>query len=99
VDELKKSESALFKFLNYKQLPFKEEEMYVVSFKPRMTKAGKKMASLTLADVSRELHPITVFPTAFPKAYMKIKEGHAYKFEFGKTKDGTITLEDVNDNV
>ena len=99
VDELKKSDSALFKFLNYKQLPFKEEEMYVVSFKPRMTKTGKKMASLTLADASRELHPITVFPTAFPKAYMKIKEGHAYKFNFGKTKDGTITLEDVNDNV
>ena len=99
VDELKKSDSALFKFLNYKQLPFKEEEMYVVSFKPRVTKTGKKMASLTLADVSRELHPITVFPTAFPKAYMKIKEGHAYKFSFGKTKDGTITLEDVNDNV
>jgi DNA polymerase-3 subunit alpha len=99
VDELKKSDSALFKFLNYKQLPFKEDEMYVVSFKPRITKTGKKMASLTLADASRELHPITVFPTAFPKAYMKIKEGNAYKFNFGKTKDGTVTLEDVNDNV
>jgi len=99
VDEIKKSDSALFKFLNYKQLPFKEEEMYVVSFKPRITKTGKKMASLTLADVSRDLHPVTVFPTAFPKAYMKIKEGMAYKFEFGKTKDGTIILEDVIDNV
>jgi DNA polymerase-3 subunit alpha len=97
-DELKKSDSALFKFLNYKQLPFKEDEMYVVAFRPRVTKAGKKMASLTLADVSRELHPVTVFPTSFAKAYMKIKEGHAYKFEFGKTKDGTIIMEDVNDN-
>ena len=97
-DELKKSDSALFKFLNYKQLPFKEDEMYVVAFKPRVTKTGKKMASLTLADASRELHPVTVFPTSFAKAYMKIKEGHAYKFEFGKTKDGTIIMEDVNDN-
>jgi DNA polymerase-3 subunit alpha len=99
IDELKKSESALFKFLNYKQLPFKEEEMYVVSFKPRITKTGKKMASLTLADTSRELHPVTVFPTNFAKAYMKIKEGNAYKFEFGKTKDGTVILEDIIDNV
>ena len=98
IDELKKSESALFKFLNYKQLPFKEEEMYVVSFKPRITKTGKKMASLTLADTSRELHPVTVFPTNFAKAYMKIKEGNAYKFEFGKTKDGTVIMEDVIDN-
>jgi DNA polymerase-3 subunit alpha len=97
-DEIRGNDAALVKFLNYKQLPYKEEEMYVVAFRPRVTKAGKKMASLTLADATRELHPVTVFPTAFPKAYMKIKEGHAYKFEFGKTKDGTIILEDVNDN-
>jgi len=97
-DEIKGNDAALVKFLNYKQLPYKEEEMYVVAFKPRVTKAGKKMASLTLADASRELHSVTVFPTAFPKAYMKIKEGVAYKFEFGKTKDGTIIMEDVIDN-
>ena len=97
-DEIKGNDSALVKFLNYKQLPYKEEEMYVVAFKPRVTKAGKKMASLTLADATRELHSVTVFPTAFPKAYMKVKEGQAYKFEFGKTKDGTIIMEDVIDN-
>jgi len=97
-DEIKGNDAALVKFLNYKQLPYREEEMYVVAFKPRVTKAGKKMASLTLADASRELHSVTVFPTAFPKAYMKIKEGVAYKFEFGKTKDGTIIMEDVIDN-
>jgi hypothetical protein len=54
------------------------------------------MATLTLADTGRDLHPITVFPTAFAKAYMKLEEGKAYKFSFGKTKDGTITLEDIN---
>ena len=47
VDQIKGSSNALVKFLNYKQLPFTDEEMYVVSFKPRTTKAGKKMASLT----------------------------------------------------
>jgi DNA polymerase III alpha subunit len=76
-------------------LPYSDEEMFVVSFKPRITKAGKKMASLTLADTARDLHSVTVFPTAFPKAYMKIQEGTAYKFSFGKTKDGTIIMEDV----
>ena len=95
VDEIKQSDSGLVKFLGYKQLPYKDEEMFVVSFKPRITKAGKKMASLTLADTSRDLHSVTVFPTAFPKAYMKIQEGAAYKFSFGKTKDGTIIMEDV----
>jgi DNA polymerase-3 subunit alpha len=96
VDEIKASTSGLVKFLNYRMLPYKDEEMFVVSFKPRITKTGKKMASLTLADTSRDLHSVTVFPTAFAKAYMKIEEGNPYKFSFGKTKDGTVTLEDVN---
>jgi DNA polymerase III alpha subunit len=95
-DEIRGSENALVKFLNYKQLPFTEEEMFVVSFKPRVTKAGKNMATLTLADVSRDLHSILVFPTTFAKAYMKIQEGQAYKFSFGKTKDGTIILDDIH---
>jgi DNA polymerase III alpha subunit len=96
VDEAKGSNSALIKFLNYKQLPYTDDEMYVVSFKSRVTKAGKKMAYLTLADTARDLHPVTVFPTQYPKAYMKIEEGKAYKFSFNKTKDGTTILEDVN---
>jgi DNA polymerase-3 subunit alpha len=96
IDEIKGSSNALVKFLNYKQLPFTDEEMFVVSFKPRITKAGKKMASLTLADTSRDLHPVTVFPTSFAQAYMNIEEGNAYKFKFGKTKDGTVIMEEVN---
>jgi DNA polymerase-3 subunit alpha len=95
-DEIKESSHALVKFLSYKQLPYKDDEMFVVSFKPRITKAGKKMASLTLADTSRDLHSITVFPTSFAKAYMHIEEGKSYRFDFGKTKDGTVTLEDVH---
>ena len=95
VDEIKESKDPLIKFLNYKMLPYKDDEMFVVSFKPRITKAGKKMASLTLADSGRELHAVTVFPTAFPKAYMSVEAGNIYKFEFGKTKDGTVIMEDV----
>jgi len=96
IDEVKGSTNALVKFLGYKQLPYTEDEMFVISFKSRITKAGKKMASLTLADTSRDLHSVTVFPTAFPKAYMHIEEGKSYKFSFGKTKDGTVIMEDVN---
>ena len=94
-DEIKDSKDAFIKFLNYKMLPFKDDEMFVVSFKPRVTKTGKKMASLTLADAGRELHAVTVFPTAFARAYMNIEAGNIYKFKFGKTKDGTVIMEDV----
>jgi DNA polymerase-3 subunit alpha len=94
-DEIKGSKSSLVKFLNYKMLPYKEGEHFVVSFKPRVTKAGKKMASLVVADAGREMHSIVVFPMQFAKAYMKIEEGSVYKFDFGKTKDGTITMNEV----
>jgi len=95
-EDARTSDNALIKFLNYKQLPFTEEEMFVVSFKPRVTKTGKKMATLTVADTGRDLHSILVFPTTFAKAYMKIQEGNAYKFSFGKTRDGTVILEDIH---
>ena len=94
-DEIRGSESALIKLLNYRMLPYKDDELYVVSFKPRVTKAGKKMASLVLADAARDLHSVTVFPTSFSKAYMKIDEGKVYKFDLGKTKDGTVIMEEV----
>jgi DNA polymerase III subunit alpha len=94
-DEIKGSDAAIIKFLNYKMLPYKDDEMFVVSFKPRVTKAGKKMATLTVADSSRELHSVLVFPTTFAKAYMKIQEGSVHTFSFGKTKDGTVILDDV----
>ena len=94
-DEVKGNTSALIKILNFRQLPYKDDELFVVSFKPRVTKAGKKMASLVLADANRELHSVTVFPTTFAKAYMKIEEGNVYKFALGKTKDGTTIMEEV----
>ncbi len=97
IDDVPKSDSSLIKFLGYKNLPYKDDQLFVVSFNPRITKAGKKMATLTLADTQRNLIPVTVFPTAFPKAYMKLQEGNAYNFSLGKTKDGTIILEDVTD--
>ena len=94
-DEIKDSKDSLIKFLNYKMLPYKEGEHFVVSFKPRVTKAGKKMASLVVADAGREMHSVVVFPMQFAKAYMKIEEGGVYKFEFGKTKDGTVIMNEV----
>jgi DNA polymerase III alpha subunit len=94
-DEIKNNQSALIKILNFRQLPYKDDELFVVSFKSRITKAGKKMASLVVADADRDLHSITVFPTAYAKAYMKIDEGKVYKFSLGQTKDGTTIMEDV----
>ena len=87
--------SPIIRFLNYKQIPYGQDEYFVLSFNPRITKAGKKMANMTLATADRELLAITVFPTQFAQAYMKCEEGSVVKLEFGETKDGTTILKDV----
>jgi DNA polymerase-3 subunit alpha len=95
-EDIKGSKSATVKLLNYKQLPFAGDELYVVAFKPRVTKTtGKKMASLVVADASRDLMSVIVFPTQFAKAYMKLEEGKAYSLELGKAKDGGTVFNDV----
>ncbi len=97
IDELKEhKDNALIKFLNYKQIPFANDEYFVLSFTPRVTKAGKRMANMIVADSSREMTAAMVFPTMFSTGYMKCQPGKVAKINFGETKEGTITLKEVN---
>jgi DNA polymerase III alpha subunit len=96
IDELKEhKENPLIKFLNYKQIPFAIDEHFVLSFTPRVTKAGKRMANMIVADSSREMTAVMVFPTMFSTGYMKCQPGKVAKINFGETKEGTITLKEV----
>jgi len=97
IDELKEhKENPLIKFLNYKQIPFANDEHFVLSFTPRVTKAGKRMANMIVADSLREMTAVMVFPTMFSTGYMKCQPGKVAKINFGETKEGTITLKEVN---
>ena len=95
VDEIKESNSALVRFLNYKQLPYGQDEYYVLSFKPRKTKAGKNMASLVVADSGRELLSMVVFPSAFAMAYTRLEEGEASKLNYSISKEEDLVLQEV----
>ena len=95
VDELQESKSALVRFLNYKQLPYSQDEHYVLSFKPRITKAGKRMASLVVADSGRELMSMIVFPSTFAMAYTRLEEGSAYKINYSVSKDEDLVFQEV----
>jgi len=96
VDEIKNfSTNSLVKFLNYKSLPYGGEEYYVLSFKPRVTKAGKKMAHMIVANSDREMKPIIVFPRQFSEGYMKCEPGTVTKMTFGKSEDGSLVLNEV----
>ena len=95
LEEIKTTDKSFVKLLNYKQLPFDQGEYYVVKFQPRVTKAGNRMASLIVANANREMRPVVVFSREFASAYARIDEGKAFKMEFGKTKDGDMTLKEV----
>lgn len=95
VDELQENKSTLTKFLNYKQLPYGNDEYYVLSFKPRITKNGKRMASLVVADSGRELMSMIVFPSAFAMAYTRLEEGSAYKINYSLSKDEDLVFQEV----
>ena len=96
VDEVKDSLSnPLIKFLNYKTLPYSGEEYYVLSFKPRTTKAGKKMANMIVADTSRDMKSIVIFPAKYSEGFMKCEPGKAKKMTFETSKDGTEVLREV----
>lgn len=96
VDNIKNlSSNSLVKFLNYKSLPYSGEEFYVLSFKPRVTKAGKKMAHMVVANSDREIKPVLVFPRQFSEGYMKCEPGSAKKIKFEKSDDGSLVLNGV----
>ena len=95
VEEIRESKSPLIRFLNYKQLPYGQDEYFVLSFKPRITKAGKRMASLILADSGRELLSLIVFPSNFAMAYTRLEAGNAYKINYSISKDEDLVFQEV----
>jgi hypothetical protein len=95
VDEIQGSKSPLVRFLNYKTLPYGQDEYFVLAFKPRITKAGKRMASLLVADSGRELLSMVVFPTAFAMAYTRIEAGNAYNIKYSLSKEDDLIFQEV----
>jgi hypothetical protein len=95
VDEIRESKSPLIRFLNYKQLPYGQDEYFVLAFKPRVTKTNKRMATLILGDSGRELLSLVVFPSAFPKAYVGLEAGSAYKINYSVNKDDDLIFQDI----
>ena len=76
-------------------MPYGDDEYYVLSFKPRITKAGKRMASLVVANSDRDLLSMIVFPTAFAVAYTRIEEGNVYKINYSLSKDEDLIFQEV----
>lgn len=85
----------LVRYLSLSGMPLDSSEYYVVALKARTTKAGKKMADLILANKNDELAKVVCFSKEFPRLYMKVKEGNAYKMVLGATKEGSIVFREL----
>lgn len=94
-DSLKGSKSGVVKFMNYKTLPYGDSEYFVLAFKGRTTKTGKRMAHMVLANSDRELASVVVFPNQYGEAFIKLDEGNYYHIFLSETRDGGIAFKGV----
>jgi DNA polymerase-3 subunit alpha len=72
-----------------------EDQVRVVSFNGRRTKAGKDMADVTFSDENKELRTAVVWPTQFIPAFVKLKEGASVKVTIGELEDGGYALDKI----
>jgi len=80
-------------FLEATRLQLPEDHVKVVSFNPRTTKGGKRMASMVIADEDKDMISVLVWPTQFAEAYTKCKEGSVVKMAIAELEDGGYALD------
>jgi DNA polymerase-3 subunit alpha len=91
-EDLKNTSDPFIKFLQAKTMPLVEDEYFVISFTPRKTKAGDKMANAVLADKDKELHSVVIFSSMYSTALVNMKPGGHCKPILEQTKTGSITV-------
>jgi hypothetical protein len=69
-------------------------EFFTISFTPRKTKAGQKMANAVLADKDKELHSVVIFPTMYGQALSNMKPGGRCKPILQETTSGSTTVKE-----
>lgn len=67
----------------------------VISFNSRLTKAGKRMADVILSDEDKNLQGAMVWPSTFPKAFSKCKEGAVLDIQLRETDDGAVFVHNI----
>ena len=95
VNDAPKSDSSLVKWLNETGPACAKNELFVLNFNSRKTKAGKNMGTMIVSTHDRDLFPVVVFPTQFPTAWAKLKPGNAYRMTCEEGRDGDMIFKTV----
>lgn len=90
-----KSDDPLTRYLMASFLKVPDDKLALVSFTSRVTKAGKKMATVVFSDKEKNLTSALVFPQAFMRCFAVLREGRVVNVEFKETQEGTIFVDKV----
>ncbi len=82
-------------YLSARELSVPETQLKVVSFTPRTTKAGKKMATVVFTDEYKNLTSAQVWPTLFMKGLTMCKPGALLDVKLTETDDGTVYVDNM----
>ena len=96
VSEIDPSASNSFvDYLYKKQYDLDEDEYVVVDFTPYVTKAGKTMSHIILANAEKELTRVIAFPTMYKMSLAKMREGMKCKVVLSTLDDGTLMVKEI----
>jgi DNA polymerase-3 subunit alpha len=94
-DLINDSGGVMQRLLEAKSLPLDDNKALVVSFNSRRTKAGKQMADVVFADEDKNMISAMVWPSDFPQAYTKFKEGSIVRVEFSELDNGGFAVSKI----
>lgn len=88
--------SNIWRYLRAESFPtLTDDHLKVIAFYTRMTKAGKRMAEVVLADHDKNLIGAKVWPTQYPQAHTMLKPGHDVALDFKELEDGLLAVDRI----
>jgi DNA polymerase III alpha subunit len=93
-EDLKDLTNPFIKYLQAKTLNLGNDELYTISFTPRLTKSGQKMANAVLADKDKDLYSLVIFPNMYATSLVNMKPGAVCKPVMQTTSSGSVTVKE-----
>ena len=93
-EDLKNIDDPFIKYIQAKTMTLADKELYTISFTPRKTKAGQKMANAVLADKDKELYSVVIFPNMYASSLINMKPGKVCKPVLQQTQSGSTTVKE-----
>ena len=94
VDSMKDTDPFI-RYLYATKMPFGDDNMGVLAFNTRTTKARKKMATAVFSKADKELRSALVFPSTYARALAKMRPGSIVDVKLDKTQEGTSFVKAV----